>query len=80
MKRTLFTALALLALQGIPQALTIGAHSTEVGSSVAQVNGHVRMRKKRAGVRTIPPSDLHCHIPRRVPMRCHRGLVYDGPR
>lgn len=80
MQRATLTALIFVALQGAPQASFIGMRNTEVSSGVVQVNWHKRMKKKRAGASTIPPSDLHCHIPRLVPMRCHRGLVYRGPR
>jgi len=36
--------------------------------------------KRRRSMQTIPPTDLHCHLPRRGGMNCHRGLVYKGPR
>lgn len=73
MQRAALTALIFLAPQGAPQASFIGTRSTDVSSGVAQVNWHKRMKKKRAGAPTVPPSDLGSD---EVPS----GAYYDGPR
>ncbi len=43
-----------------------------------QWSAEVTTKQRKSAV--MDERDLHCHNTRRVGLKCHRGLVYNGPR